>query len=381
MTLRSKHTKSLKSHNADGRRKFLRTAAIAAGAAAATIAMPNISRAQTVTFKFQSTWAPEDIFHEFATDYVTRVNEMAGDRFRLELLAAGAVAAPLQMQDAVVAGALDGGHGVTAYWYGKSKAYALFGTPPAFGWRANQMLAWIRYGGGQELYDELVQKILGLNLVGFLTGPMPTQPLGWFKKPIKSAEDLKNLKYRTSGLSADLNVEMGASVTIMAGRDLVSAIDRGILDGAEFNNPSSDRALGFPSVSKAYMLQSYHQSCECFEIIFNKTRYDALPAEVQSILRYAAEAASSDMSWKALDRYSKDLEAMRSEQGVKTYKTPDSVLKAQLDAWNKVVERLSADPFFKRVVDSQKEWARRVVGFQLEYEVPQELAYTHFFGA
>jgi TRAP-type mannitol/chloroaromatic compound transport system substrate-binding protein len=381
MRFPTENRKRSTARGAKARRKFLQTAAIAAGAAAATLAMPNVSRAQTVSFKFQSSWTPEDIFHEFANDYVTKVNEMTGTGFRLELLPAGAIAAPLQMQDAIIAGALDGGHGVTAYWYGKSKAYALFGTPPAFGWRANQLLAWIRYGGGQELYDELVQKILGLNLVGFLSGPMPTQPLGWFKKPIKSPDDFKNLKYRTSGLSADLNVEMGASVTIMAGSDLVSAIDRGLLDGAEFNNPSSDRALGLPSVSKSYMLQSYHQSCECFEIIFNKTRYDGLPAEVQAILRYAAEAASSDMSWKAWDRYSKDLEAMRNEQGVKTYKTPDSVLKAQLGAWDKVVERLSADPFFKKVVDSQKDWARRVVGFQLEYEVPQELAYSHFFGA
>src|SRR4051812_16991068 len=173
MKLPKSNTKT-PTRGADARRKFLRHAALAAGAAAATIAMPNVSRAQTVSFKFQSSWAPEDIFHEFANDYVTKVNAMTGDRFRLELLPAGAVAAPLQMQDAVIAGALDGGHGVTAYWYGKSKAYALFGTPPAFGWRANQMLAWIRYGGGQELYDELVQKILSLNLVGFLSGPMPT---------------------------------------------------------------------------------------------------------------------------------------------------------------------------------------------------------------
>jgi len=289
------------------------------------------------------------------------------------------VVGSLQMQDAVIAGALDGGHGVTAYWYGKNKAYSLFGTPPAFGWRANQMLAWMKYGGGQELYDELVQKILGLNLVGFLTGPMPTQPLGWFKKPIESADGLKGLKYRTVGLSADVNNELGAAVTIMGGGDIVPAMDRGLLDAAEFNNPSSDRVLGFPDVSKVYMLQSYHQSAECFEIIFNKSKYDALPKELQSILKYASEAASTDMSWKAWDRYSKDLEAMRTEQGVQVHKTPESVLQAQLAAWDKVVERLSADAFFKKVIDSQKVWVKRVVGFQLEYEVPQEMAYNHYF--
>ncbi len=364
-----------------GRRKFLKTAGIAAGAGAASVAFPSVSRAQTVTLKFQSTWPAKDIFHEYASDYVTRVNEMAGGRLKLDLLPSGAVVGALQMQDAVIAGALDGGHGVTAYWYGKNKAFSLFGTPPAFGWRANQMLAWMKYGGGQELYEELVQKILGLNLVGFLTGPMPTQPLGWFKKPVESADNLKGLKYRTVGLSADVNNELGAAVTIMGGGDIVPAMDRGLLDAAEFNNPSSDRLLGFPDVSKVYMLQSYHQAAECFEIIFNKAKYDALPAELQAVLKYAAESASADMSWKAWDRYSKDLEGMRTEQGVQVFKTPDSVLQAQLDAWDKVVERLSADPFFKKVIDSQKAWVKRVVGFQLEYEVPQEPAYNRYFKA
>ena len=364
-----------------GRRKFLKAAGIAAGAGAATLAMPNVSRAQTVTLKFQSTWPAKDIFHEFAADYVGKVNAMGEGRLKLDLLPAGAVVGGLQLQDAVIAGALDGGHGVTAYWYGKNKAASLFGTPPAFGWRANQFLGWVRYGGGQELYDELVQKVLGLSLVGFLTGPMPTQPLGWFKKPIEKADDLKGLKYRTVGLSANVYNEMGAAVTIMAGGDIVPAMDRGLLDAAEFNNPSSDRLLGFPDVSKVYMLQSYHQSAESFEIIFNKPKYDALPPELQAMLKYAAEAASADMSWKAMDRYSKDLEGMRKDQGVKTYKTPDPVLQAQLAAWDKVVEQLSADPFFKKVIESQKAWVKRVVAFDLEYEVSQSVSFNHYFGA
>ena len=182
------------------RRRFIATA----GAGAATLGFPMVARSQTQTLRFQSTWPQKDIFHEYAQDYVPRVNEMSGGRLRLDLLAAGAVVGALQMQDAVIAGALDGGHGVTAYWYGKHKAYSLFGTPPAFGWNANQMLGWIRYGGGQELYDELVQQVLGLDLVGFFTGPMPTQPLGWFKKEVAGADDLKNMKFRTVGLAADL---------------------------------------------------------------------------------------------------------------------------------------------------------------------------------
>jgi len=367
---------------ARSRRQFLKAATAVSAGGAAALSMPNVIRAQdAIVLKFQSTWPQKDIFHEYAQDYVTRVNEMSGGRLRLDLLAAGAVVGALQMQDAVIAGALDGGHGVTAYWDGKHKAYSLFGTPPACGWNANQMRGWIRYGGGQERYDELVQQILGLDLVGFFTGPMPTQPLGWFQQPIESADGLKNLKYRTVGLSADLNNELGAAVTIMGGGDIVPAMDRGLIDAAEFNNPSSDKVLGFPDVSKVYMLQSYHQAAECFEIIFNKTKYEGLPEDLRAILKYAAEASSADMSWKAMDRYSKDLEDMRANQGVKTYTTPDSVLQAQLAAWDRVIEAQSSDDFFAKVIDSQKAWVKRVVGFQLEYDVPQAPAFNHFFGA
>jgi TRAP-type mannitol/chloroaromatic compound transport system substrate-binding protein len=359
------------------RRRFLQVAGL--GAAAAGVSMPNVARAQTTTLRFQSTWPSRDIFHEFAQDYVNIVNNLSGGRLKLDLLPAGAVVGALQLQDAIIAGALDGGHGVAGYWYGKNKAFSLFATPPSFGWNANQMLGWIRYGGGQELYNELVQNVLKLNLVGYLMAPMPTQPLGWFKKEITSPEDLKNLKYRTNGLAADMNQEMGVAVTIMGAADIVPAMDRGLLDGAEFNNPTSDLLLGFPDVSKTYMVQSYHQGSECFEVIFNKTKHDALPKELQQILKYASDAASADFSWKAMSRYSKDMEAIKA-RGVKVVRTPDSVLKAQLEAWTRVVDKLSADPFFKKVIDSQKEWTKRVVGFELEWEVAREPAFRHFFG-
>jgi TRAP-type mannitol/chloroaromatic compound transport system substrate-binding protein len=374
-------TKIRTTGDAASRRSFLKGGATAAAAGAAALAMPNVVRAQeAVVFKFQSTWPAKDIFHEYAQDFVNRVNEMGAGRLKIELLASGAVAKALEVQDAVLAGTLDGGHGVTAYWYGKNKAFSLFGTPPAWGWRANQMLGWIKYGGGQALYDELVQQVLGLDLVGFLTGPMPTQPLGWFKQQVTDAEQLKGLKYRTVGLSADLFKEMGAAVTIMGGGEIVPAMDRGLLDAAEFNNPSSDLVLGFPDVSKDYMVQSYHQAAECFEIIFNKTKFDALAPDLQAIIRYSADAASADMSWKAMDRYSKDLEALKAA-GVKVHQTPDSVLQAQLAAWDKVIAAQSADPFFAKVVESQKSWAKRVVGAQFELEVDQKVAYDHFFKA
>jgi TRAP-type mannitol/chloroaromatic compound transport system substrate-binding protein len=369
------------------RRKFLKTGAVAAGAATiGTVAMPQISRAQTVNFKYQSTWPTKDIFHEFAVDYANKVNAMTGGRLRMEVLAAGAVVPAFQMQDAVHSGVLDAGHGVCAYWYGKHKAFSLFGTPPSYGWDAHSMLGWHYYGGGEALYNELVNSILKLNTVGFLYYPMPTQPLGWFKKPVTSPDDLKNIKYRTVGLSADLFRELGAAVTIMSGGEIVPALDRGLLDAAEFNNPSSDILLGFPDVAKNYMVQSNHQQAECFEIIFNKQKFDALPAEVKAICRYAAFAATADQFALAHDRYSKDLEAIKA-RGVAVIKTPDSVLNAQLRAWTTVLANQEKDPqsgaFFKKVGDSQRAWVRRTASYFLinNNGTPAlEAAYKHFFG-
>ncbi len=361
------------------RRKFLSGSAAVAGAAA--VGFPMISTAQTTRLRFQSTWPTQDIFHEFASDYARMVNDMSGGRLNIQLLPAGAVVGALEMQDAVISGALDGGHGVSAYWYGKHKAFSLFGTPPPFGWDANQFLAWQKYGGGQELYDELVHDILGLNIVGFLTGPMPTQALGWFTDPIESPEDLRGMAYRTVGLAADLMEEFGAAVTIMGGGDIVPAMDRGLLDGAEFNNPSSDRLLGFPDVSKTWMLRSYHQDCEAFEIIFNREKYEDLPDELRAIIRHAVDAASADMFYKAMNRYPEDLRILREEDGVQTYITPDSILQAQLEAWDVVIDRESErDDFFRRVIESQMAFCEKSVGFYLEGDAPKDPAYEHFFG-
>jgi TRAP-type mannitol/chloroaromatic compound transport system substrate-binding protein len=363
------------------RRDFIKIAGATGVAAAATVAAPNIANAQAVTLRFQSTWPARDIFHEFCNDYARRVNEMSGGRLRLEVLAAGAVVPAFQMQDAVHAGILDGGHGVTAYWYGKNKAYSLFGTVPPFGWDANNFLGWVHHGGGYAMYEDLVQNVTRMNVVGFLTGPMPTQPLGWFRREIRTPEDFRGLKYRTVGLAADLMQEMGAAVTILPGGEIVPALERGLIDGAEFNNPSSDSVLGFADVARIYMLQSYHQAAECFEIIFNKRRFDALPAEQRAILRYAAEAASSDMSWKALDRYSKDLEALRA-RGVNIIQTPEAILTAQLQAWNRVLDKLSAEnPVFKRVIDSQRDWVRRTYTYERTNNVSREKAFAHFYRA
>ena len=285
------------------RRSMLKGAAVAAGAMSA----PMISRADTVSFRFQSTWPAKDIFHEYANDFAKRVNDMASGRLKIEVLPAGAVVPPFQLLDAVNKGTLDGGHGVLAYHYGKNTALALWGSGPAFGMDPNMVLAWHTYGGGKELLAE-IYKALNIDVVSRVYGPMPTQPLGWFKKPIAKVEDMKGLKFRTVGLAVDVFTEMGTSVNPLPGGEIVPALDRGLIDAAEFNNASSDRVLGFPDVVKNCMLQSFHQSGEQFEILFNKTKFDALPQELRNIIDVAVQASSADMSWKAIDRNSKDYE-------------------------------------------------------------------------
>ncbi|HWV92415.1 MAG TPA: twin-arginine translocation signal domain-containing protein, partial [Burkholderiales bacterium] len=286
------------------RRKFLRGAAAATGAA--TLGFPMIAKAQgPISMRWQSTWPAKDIFHEYANDFAKKVNDMTGGDLRIEVLPAGAVVPAFGLLEAVTKGTLDGGHGVLVYHYGKQNALALWGSGPAFGMDANQLLAWHKYGGGKELLTKLYASI-GANVVSFPYGPMPTQPLGWFKKPVTKVEDLKGLKFRTVGVSIDVFTAMGLAVNALPGGEIVAAMDRGLLDAAEFNNASSDRLLGFADVSKVCMLQSFHQNAEQFEIMFNKDKFNALPAKMQATIANAVDAASAELSWKAIDRYSKD---------------------------------------------------------------------------
>ena len=358
------------------RRKFL-----AGAAGASALAFPMIAKGQTgpISMRWQSTWPSKDIFHEYALDFARKVNDMTGGDLKIEVLPAGAVVPAFGLIDAVSKGTLDGGHGVLVYHYGKQNALALWGSGPAFGMDGNMLLSWHKYGGGKELLAKLYAS-LNLNVVSFPYGPHPTQPLGWFKKPITKVDDFKGLKYRTVGISIDLFQGMGASVNALPGGEIVPAMDRGLLDAAEFNNASSDRLLGFADVSKVCMLQSFHQNAEQFEITFNKTKYDALPDKIRAIIANAVEAASADMSWKAIDRYSKDYIELQTKDKVKVYKTPDSVLQKQIEVFDPIMAKKSAEnPLFKEVVESQKKFAERAVRWELDTVVNRRMAYNYYF--
>jgi len=364
------------------RRRFLK-AATATAATAGTLGFPMIAKGQTgpVSMRFQSTWPAKDIFHEYALDYAKKVNDMTGGEIKIEVLPAGAVVPAFGLLEAVSKGTLDGGHGVLVYHYGKQNALALWGSGPAFGMDANQLLSWHRYGGGKELLTKLYASI-GANVVSYPYGPMATQPLGWYKKPITKPEDFKGLKFRTVGISIDVFTAMGAAVNALPGGEIVPAMDRGLLDAAEFNNMTSDRVLGFPDVSKVCMLQSFHQNAEQFEIMFNKTKFDALAPKLQAIISYAVDAASADLSWKAISRYSQDYIELQTKDKVRFYKTPDSVLRAQLTAYDTAASKKGeGNALFKEIEASQKAFAERAVKWDMDNNVDRRMAYNHYFGA
>jgi TRAP-type mannitol/chloroaromatic compound transport system substrate-binding protein len=336
------------------RRGFLKSATIVGGAVVG--AAPMMAVAQTpISLRWQSTWPAKDIFHEYAMDYAKKVNDMSGGRLKIEVLPSGAVVKAFDLIDAVAKGTLDGGHGVTAYWYGKNSAMALWGSGPSFGMDPNMLLSWHEFGGGKALLAE-IYKGLNLDVQSFLYGPMPTQPLGWFKKPVTKVDDFKGLKYRTVGLSIDIFTAMGAAVNAIPGGEIVAAMDRGLLDAAAF-----------------------HQCSEQFEILFNKTKYDALSTELKAIIANAVQASSAEMSWKAIDRYSTDYEALQ-KGGVKFYKTPDAILQAQLKAWDDITAKKAAEnPMFKKVLDSMQSYAARACKWQNDVLVDHKMAYRHAF--
>ncbi len=363
------------------RRRFLKGAGVATAGATAALAFPQVSRAQTKTLKMQSSWGATSPFQDMAKQYVERVEAMSGNRLKIDLLPSGAVVKAFQVQDACHKGVLDAAHTVTAYWYSKNKAASLFGTGPVFGCNAPQILAWIHYGGGKELLVELQRDILNLNILSFFAMPMPTQPLGWFKFHVTSLDQLVGLKYRTVGLATDIMQGMGLKVTQLPGGEIMPALEKGVIEAFEFNNPTADSRFGAQDVSKHYHMGSYHQAAEFFEIIFNKDVYDGLPGEHQAILEYGAEAANTANYGWAMDQYSKDLQwLMEPPQNVNIWRTGEDIMKAELDSWDRVLAKLNAeDPFFKKVVDSQKVWSQRVAFYDIVNAADYKLAYEHYF--
>ncbi|MFY0632168.1 MAG: TRAP transporter substrate-binding protein [Vannielia sp.] len=361
------------------RRSFLKKSALAGTAATgAVLAAPAVLAQSPIVVKMQTSWPASDIWDEFAKDYAMRVDEMSGGRLKVDVLPAGAVVAAFQVLDAVNDGLLDAAHSVPVYWYGKNKAASLFGTGPVFGGSATTMLSWFYEGGGSELYRELTQDIMGLDIVGYMGFPMFAQPFGWFKGEVNTVADLQGFKYRTVGLAADLMQKLGMSVAQLPGGEIVPAMERGVIDAFEFNNPTSDRRFGAQDVAQNYYLSSYHQASESFEFLFSKTFLEDLDPDLQAIMKYAVEAASTANTAKAMRQYSTDLAELQ-EAGVNVRRTSKEILDAQLAAWDELIPELEQDEFMKRCLDSQREWVERVAYYELMNAPDYALAFEHYF--
>jgi TRAP-type mannitol/chloroaromatic compound transport system substrate-binding protein len=362
------------------RRSFLRTGAVAGGAVAASgLAAPAVLAQTPLTVKMQTSWPASDIWMDMARQYTAMVEEMSAGRLKFDLLPAGAVVGAFQVMDGVNDGVIDAAHTVASYWYGKHKAASFFGTGPVFGGTATTMLGWFYQGGGNELYRELTQDIMWLNVYGFFGFPMPAQPFGWFKNEVANKDAIKGFKYRTVGLAADLMQEMGMSVSQLPGGEIVPAMERGVIDAYEFNNPSSDLRFGSADVAKNYYLGSYHQASESFEFLFNRDFFDDLEPDLQAILKHAVSAASSDNTYFALKNYSADLQKLQNELGVSVHKTPADILEAQLVAWDVLIGQLEQDEFMKRIIESQRAWVEQVTYYELMNSPDYTLAYNHYF--
>lgn len=378
----------------ESRRKFLGRAALASGVAVTGLAACGKSEqpksasspaasaaAKSTTLRIQAGTGAGDLFFGFVQDYARIVSDLSAGALKFDVLQPGSVVKAFDMADAVHKGTLDACFGVPAFWYNKNSALSLFGTGPALGHTGNTFLSWFEHGGGKALYEELYRDILKLEVAPYMMGPMMTQPLGWFKKEVTSAADFKGLKYRTVGLSVDVFTAMGAAVTAMPGPDVVPALDRGVIEAAEFNNPTVDAGLGLQDVAKFCMVRSYHQPAECFEVLINKRTFDALPETSKTALRYAPKVLSAEFTWKIMDAYSQSYLDLRDNKGVKFIETPADVLQAQLKAWDLVAEQKSKEnPFFAKVLESQKTYMKRVVGYQIKFEASSSMAYEHFFG-
>ena len=329
--------------------------------------------------KMQTSWPASNIWQEFAQDYADRVEAMSGGRLKVDLLPAGAVVGAFQVLDAVNDGVLDAAHSVPVYWYGKNKAASLFGTGPVFGGSADTMLYWFYEGGGKALYDELTRDIMGLDIDGYLGFPMYAQPFGWFKEPVTTVAQLNGFKYRTVGLAADLLAKLGMSVAQLPGGEIVPAMERGVIDAFEFNNPSSDKDFGAQDVAKNYFLSSYHQASESFEFLFNGFFMEELEPDLKAILVHGVEAVSTANKAKAARRYSEDLRFLQEEAGVDVQRTSKEILDAQIAAWDELIPDLEQDPFMKKTLDSQRAWVEQVTFYELMNAPDYALAYEHYF--
>ena len=330
------------------RRSFLRTSALGGTAAAASsLAAPAVAQGR-ITWRMVTTW-PKNFpgLGVGAQRLADRITAASDGALTVEVYSAGELVPPLQSLDAVIDGTAEMSHGAAYYWQNKSTALSFFTGVP-FGMTSREMAAWVRYMGGQELWDEIYDQF---GVQGFLSGDTGTQAGGWFRNELTSIDDIQGLRFRTPGLGGQVWQGMGASVTNLAGGEIFQALQSGALDAAEFVGPYNDLALGFYQVCKHYYTSSFNEPGLATEVVVDKAKYQALPANLQAIVRDVAQAEYDQV---ASDFYANDPRALKTlveEHGVTIHSQfPDDIMEAAA---------ASAKEVLGNVLNSDDELVRR----------------------
>jgi TRAP-type mannitol/chloroaromatic compound transport system substrate-binding protein len=363
---------------------FAPAALVVSIAALVSLAVPTApAQPRSFVWKVQSAFPVTDYPHRSLVELAKSIEQMSGGRLKFEPLPVGSVVGFFEVLDAVNRGALDGGLTWPGLWAGKNSAAGLFGSPLGgpFGMSQNEFTAWLFSGGGQELYNELLQKELKMEVVAHFTTIQPFwEAFGWLKKPMTNLEDLRKLKFRSSGIGLEMFRRMGAATVGMPGGDIVPSLERGVIDGAEWAIPSRDMVMGFQQAAKFYYMPSFRQPPTYHELIVSRKRWAELPPDLQAIVKYATMAEITRLAAYTVDQDSKAAEELAGRHGVQILRTPDEILKAELDAIDKVLDaEAQKNPFFAKVLASQKEYARKTVPHGQKMTPPMDIAVRHYW--
>jgi len=332
--------------------------------------------------RMQTTWPAGSVLHASAIELARTIEEMSGGRLRIDVYPAGAIVPAFEVLTAVHKGILDAGHSWSAFWIGLHPAFNLFSSVAGgpFGMDTIDYAGWLLVGGGLELYRQLFTDVLGLNVLVFPADILPPEPLGWFKKPVLSWEDLDGLKFRAAGLTAEVMKEAGMIVVTLPAGEILPALEKGLIDGAEFMCPTTDMDLGLMDVAKYYHAPGVHRDTGTLELLINKDSWNRLPPDLQAIIEVATRAHMLHHWLELLHSNLTDLELLKTEHGVTLVRTCQEILLKILEAWDALAAKYAAEcPFFAEVHNSQREFARRMIAFRRVFYLPYEFRAEYYW--
>jgi TRAP-type mannitol/chloroaromatic compound transport system substrate-binding protein len=338
--------------------------------------------AQQKVLKMQASWPASLTLYENFTMFAERVDKLSAGTLKIEAMPAGQVVPAFEVLDATHKKVLDGAHAWGGYWTGKDKTSILFTGGPGgtFGMDFTDYMGWMYYGGGWELYQEFYQKQLNLNVVVFPILPSGPQAFGWFKKPIQTVEDMKGMKCRQTGMAGEVWQALGFTVVNMPGGEIIPSAQRGVIDCAEWVGGVEDLRLGFQNVWKYHYSPGVHENTTVGELLINGDVWKSLKPQEQEWIKSAAN--ETFVIWHAKwQRQNADaLKEMQEKHGVQILRTPPEILLAFIKKWDEIAAAEGAkNPFFKKVHDSQREYAALVVPYKRVYFPPYSFMANHYF--